>query len=227
VSAIEARDDITNGTRLNTYLFKNDLGYQLNPNWRTLAKFNYAISNNSQGDYLTGDFTEAVFGFAYRPVKNDRWNTLTKYTYYDNLASPGQLGPTEAVPNYRQRSHIVDIDTNYDIARPLTIGAKYGLRFSELQDTQTGGPWFQSSTNLLVMRLDFHVVKQWDILTEGRTLWVVQAQDASTGALVGIYRHLGNNTKLGVGYNFTNYSDDLTDLSYRSHGWFVNVLAEL
>jgi hypothetical protein len=30
--------------------------------------------------------------------------------------------------------------------------------------------------------------------------------------------------KLGVGYNFTNFSDDLTDLSYRSRGWFVNAL---
>jgi hypothetical protein len=30
--------------------------------------------------------------------------------------------------------------------------------------------------------------------------------------------------KLGVGYNFTSYSDNLTDLSYRSHGWFINML---
>jgi hypothetical protein len=31
--------------------------------------------------------------------------------------------------------------------------------------------------------------------------------------------------KIGVGYNFTNYSDNLTDLSYRSKGWFLNALS--
>jgi hypothetical protein len=36
---------------------------------------------------------------------------------------------------------------------------------------------------------------------------------------------VGKHVKAGVGYNFTNYSDDLTDLSYRSRGWFINVLS--
>jgi hypothetical protein len=30
--------------------------------------------------------------------------------------------------------------------------------------------------------------------------------------------------KLGAGYNFTDFSDDLTDLSYRSRGPFLNIL---
>ncbi|MFJ7565888.1 hypothetical protein ACIQW9_02875 [Herminiimonas sp. NPDC097707] len=39
------------------------------------------------------------------------------------------------------------------------------------------------------------------------------------------YRHVDKGINAGVGYNFTNYSDDLTDLSYRSRGFFINVLA--
>jgi hypothetical protein len=31
---------------------------------------------------------------------------------------------------------------------------------------------------------------------------------------------------VGVGYNFTDFSDDLTDLSYRSRGVFVNLLGK-
>jgi hypothetical protein len=30
---------------------------------------------------------------------------------------------------------------------------------------------------------------------------------------------------VGVGYNFTDFADDLTDLSYRSRGPFVNILS--
>ena len=64
------------------------------------------------------------------------------------------------------------------------------------------------------------------MLVEGRQLRVVQARDVRTGALLAVYRHLGNNIKLGVGYNFTDFSDDLTDLSYTSQGWFVNLVAK-
>jgi hypothetical protein len=31
--------------------------------------------------------------------------------------------------------------------------------------------------------------------------------------------------KLGAGYNFTDFSDDLTDLSYRSRGPFINIMS--
>ncbi|MDO9225556.1 MAG: hypothetical protein Q8M09_08550 [Pseudomonadota bacterium] len=33
--------------------------------------------------------------------------------------------------------------------------------------------------------------------------------------------------KLGAGYNFTDFSDDLTDVSYRSHGWFINLIGKM
>jgi hypothetical protein len=32
--------------------------------------------------------------------------------------------------------------------------------------------------------------------------------------------------KLGVGYNFTDFSDDLGDLSYDERGWFVNLIGK-
>ncbi|TDJ00358.1 MAG: hypothetical protein E2O73_06035, partial [Deltaproteobacteria bacterium] len=45
---------------------------------------------------------------------------------------------------------------------------------------------------------------------------------ANIGALVAIYRYLGKHFKVGVGYNFTDFSDDLTDLSFDHRGVFVN-----
>ena len=44
--------------------------------------------------------------------------------------------------------------------------------------------------------------------------------------LLAVYRHFGDHAKAGVGYNFTDFSDDLTDLSYDSHGWFINVIGK-
>jgi hypothetical protein len=31
---------------------------------------------------------------------------------------------------------------------------------------------------------------------------------------------------VGLGHNFTDFSDNLTDLSYRSRGWFLNMLGK-
>ena len=44
------------------------------------------------------------------------------------------------------------------------------------------------------------------------------------GALATIYRHLGSHMKVGVDYNFTDFSDDLTDLRYNHKGVFVNIV---
>jgi hypothetical protein len=47
------------------------------------------------------------------------------------------------------------------------------------------------------------------------------------GALAVISRYLGDNLKLGVGYNFTDFSDDLTDLSFDHQGVFLNLAGSL
>ena len=45
-----------------------------------------------------------------------------------------------------------------------------------------------------------------------------------SGALFTLYRHMGDHFKAGVGYNFTDFSEDLTDLSYDHHGVFFNLI---
>jgi hypothetical protein len=45
--------------------------------------------------------------------------------------------------------------------------------------------------------------------------------------LVAVYRHLGKHVKAGLGYNFTNFSEDLTDMSFKSRGIFVNVVGAM
>ena len=50
--------------------------------------------------------------------------------------------------------------------------------------------------------------------------------DDKHGALVGAYRHLGEHFKIGAGYNFTDFNDDLTDNDYDSDGWFIDVVGK-
>jgi outer membrane protein OmpA-like peptidoglycan-associated protein len=208
-----------------SWLTRNTLGYQLDAAWRLLGKLNLSRSVSSQGAFYDGDYTEFVLGAAYRPVDNDRWNALFKYTYFYNLPSPGQVDSVLGSPlDYTQKSHVFNTDVIYDVRPWLSVGAKYGVRIGELMPSKTAGNWFSSRADLVVLRADFHWVREWDALLEARRLHAKEAGDARSGFLAGVYRHVGEHAKIGVGYNFTNFSDDLTDLSYRSRGWFMNAL---
>ncbi len=210
-----------------TWLLRNTLGVQYTKEWRLLGKLNVSRSSNSQGAFFDGNFHEIVAGAGYRPVTDDRWNTLFKYTNLYNVPSPGQLGGSGVIADYAQKSQVFAVDTIYDLKPWLSLGGKYAFRIGELKDNKTAGDWFSSRADLLILRTDWHWVKEWDAIVELRKLKGSESADARAGALLAVYRHVAEGVKLGLGYNFTNYSDDLTDLSYRSRGWFVNVLGTL
>ncbi|BAU48533.1 flagellar motor protein MotB [Sulfurifustis variabilis] len=218
-----------------TWLIKNSLKYQIVPDWRLVAKLNHAVSDSSLGESFGGDYTEAVVGYGYRPVDNDRLNALFKYTYFYNMPTAGQVtqvdGTTTAassVPaDYVQKSHIFSLDTMYDLTRRWTIGGKYAYRLGQVSLDRESPEFFDSTAHLYVLRADWRFLRRWDALVEARMLDLPDAGDRRSGALLAVYWHMGNNVKLGVGYNFTDFSDDLTDLDYDSKGLFLNVIGKM
>jgi hypothetical protein len=126
-----------------------------------------------------------------------------------------------------QKSHIFSIDTIYDLSRRWSLGGKYAYRLGQVSQDRVNVEYFDSSASLYVLRADWHFVHQWDVLVEGRLLDLPEAQDRRSGMLLGVYRHIGKNLKFGVGYNFTDFSDDLTDLDYDSQGFFANLIGKI
>jgi hypothetical protein len=230
-SALEYRvDDIeqpdTSSSKRTSWLLKNSFKYQLSEDWRLLGKFNYAVSDSSMGDFYNGEYTEAVLGYAYRPVNNDRLNAMLKYTYFYNFPAADQVTGSNIAAGYIQRSHIGSIDVMYDLTRRWTVGGKYAYRYGQVAQDRDNPEFFVSRANLYVLRADWHFVHRWDALFEVRRLDLLDAEDSRSGALLGIYRHLGNHIKVGVGYNFSDFSDDLTQLDYRHQGLFINVVGK-
>jgi outer membrane protein OmpA-like peptidoglycan-associated protein len=209
-----------------TLLTRNSLSYQLDPDWRLFGKLNWSQTEGVENSTLNADFHEIIFGAAWRPVRDDRWNTLFKFTVFDDQPSTAQISSLGNTVNYSQQSRVADIDTTYQTTSWLSLGFKYAIRNGELKPTQTVGNWFPSQAQLWIWRGDFLVVHQWDGLLELRRLTIQETNDARTGVLLGAYRHMGNNLKIGAGYNFTNYSDNLTDLDYRRQGFFINTIGK-
>jgi flagellar motor protein MotB len=231
-AAIEYRTDDTENSSggVNnrvTWLFKSSLQHQIDPSWRLLGKLNFSDSESSQGEFFDGKFTEAILGYGYRPVYNDRWNSLFKYTYFFNVPTTEQVTTLNTPVEFIQKSHILSIDTIYDLTKRWSLGGKYAYRLGQVSQDRVNVQYFDSSASLYVLRADWHFVHKWDAIVEARLLDLPEAQDRRSGTLWGLYRHVGKNLKLGLGYNFADFSDDLTDLDYDSQGLFVNLIGKI
>lgn len=211
-----------------TYLVTNTLSNKLNPDWRFIGKINGSYSDTTLGTYYQGNFLEAVSGFAYRPIYNDRLNALFKYTFFYDLPSPGQVTLNGSTANqYAQQTHVLSADAAYDVTPLITVGGKVGWRLGEMRDTTIkNSGWMTSDALLMIARVDLHVISEWDVSAEVRTLQAYAASNSETGALVAVYRHVGDNFKVGVGYNFTRYTDDLTNLGGDNKGIFLNAIGK-
>ena len=123
-----------------------------------------------------------------------------------------------------QKSHIAALDLSYDVTANWTVGGKYAYRLGQASLDRTRLNFFANDAHLAVLRLDRRFLKSWESMAEVRMLNLPDIRQRRRGALAGIYRRIGNNLKVGVGYNFTNFSDDLTDLRYNHKGVFVNLI---
>jgi hypothetical protein len=229
-SAVEFRDDnaeqldLTHTVRT-AFLFRNSAKVQLTPDWRLLGKLNYSISNSSLGDLYNGGYTEAVVGYAYRPVLFNRLNAIAKYTYFDNVPTTDQIGMQNTAAEFIQKSHIVAFDVSFDITPTWSIGNKYAYRMGEMSLDRIQQDFFSSAAQLNAIRADWRFMKGWESMVEVRSLGLPDADQRRRGALTTVYRYVGKNMKAGVGYNFTDFSDDLTDLNFNHKGVFFNFIA--
>jgi hypothetical protein len=219
----ENSDDKTRD--MTSYLFAANVGIKASENWRFLGNLD-AVFSDATATTRDGKYVEGSIGYAYRPVDNDKLNALFKYTFLYDYPGADQVTVNGTTRGPAQLSNILSFDVNYDVTPILTLGAKYGFRIGEIRDRTAGSAWEKASAHLGVIRADFNVVKDWDALVEGRVLWTPEAHSTDFGALAAIYRHIGDNFKIGVGYNFGSFTDDLRDLTYDDHGVFVNVVGK-
>jgi opacity protein-like surface antigen len=210
----------------NTFLATANWAVKVDPDWRFLAKVDAAVSQSDESVILDGDYVEASAGFAYRPVENDRLNALLKYTYLQDLPGPSQVNANDQLAGPRQRSHVVSADFIYALNERVSLGAKYGVRLGEVEWNRGEGDFAPSTAQLAVARIDVRIVHDWDFMAEGRALWMSELEQVNYGALAGVYRHIGDNLKVGVGYNFGRFSDDLTDLTLDDGGVFLNGIGQ-
>ncbi len=217
----EYRKDSAHNLDERQYLTTNRLSYRLNPSLRLLAKLNYANTKDKIDDSKEATFTEAGVGFAYRPIDEGRFNLIGKYTYLYDLST---LAQDASRPD--ERSHILSAEMSYQLSTRWSIGSKLGVKLYGIRDKRDQGDWYESNIYLGALRANYHLIKSWDAMLEGHLL-SLEDDGVKKGLLIGLYKHIGDYVKMGIGYNFTDFSDDLTKSGdYQAGGWFINVIGK-
>jgi len=217
-SKLEWRED-QGAEQREQWVSTHRLTHKINESWRIAARLNYADTEDELDPLASARFIEGNVGFAYRPWNNQRWGLYGRYTYLYDLATLGQVGGAE----YDQKSQILSFEGVYKLDQRWEFAGKLARREGEVRLGRGTGAWLDSATTFGAAQVRYDLRTKWHALAEYRWLDV---DDGGTrqGFLVGVDRDLGKNFRIGVGYNFTEFSDDLTDFDYDHKGWFLNLV---
>ncbi|HLD56301.1 MAG TPA: hypothetical protein VJA00_01655, partial [Candidatus Omnitrophota bacterium] len=221
--ALELRRD-QDMPHLVQWVSRDSLEYKFNPDLSYLGKVDIGKSRFLDPDNTSANFLNLSTGFAYRPVAHDRLNALTRYSYLKNIANDAQFnGGLFSGVTADETAHVVAIDIAYDLYRWMGLVDKFAYKSSILNSNLADEIILHNF--LFVQRLNFHVTRKWDIAAEYRALWQLDgARTLKHGPLFEVDRELYDYVRLGLGYNFTDFSDDLRKPSnFRSHGPFMRL----
>lgn len=217
-SKLEWRED-SGLEQLTQWVTTNKLLYKINEDFRVAGRLNYSETEDSL-DFLKGaKFVEANIGFAYRPIDNTRWALLGKYTYMYDVSPFEQNGSN--VADYDQNSQVLSFEGIYSPNQDWEFAGKAMGRIGEVRYGRLIGDWEQAGAVFLAGQARYAFAGAWNALAEYRFLAVKDGGNLQ-GALLGLDYDINSNFRVGGGYNFTDFSDDLTDFDYDDNGWFVN-----
>lgn len=198
---------------------------KVDPDWRFVSSLDAVISDSDQSSFRNGRYIETRLGYAWRPESNDHINALLSYTYLHDLPGPDQVNFDGDVNGPRQKSHIINAAINWQANPVWTLGAKYGYRLRESAPRGTDS-FTRSEAHLGVLRADYHIVHNWDVMGEVRLLRTPTTRTTETAALLGIYRLFGDNLRAGGGYLWGEVSDDLRTIDALDKGLFLNITTQ-
>lgn len=217
---LELRKDQGNEEK-RQFVSTNKLEYNPNKIWTWFGKYDYSLTQDKKSGKQDALFTETTFGAAYRPLKNDKLNLIGKYTYFQNLSPEQQKGQEQN----SEKGHVYSLEAIYQLDAKWDAGIKLAHKESLIQPYNFA-QWLKAKANLTIFPLTYRFQRNWEAGLEFRRLSVTTAKDVRTGWLATVTRTIDNHNKIGIGYNFTDFNDDLTQSDYTARGWFVNYVAK-
>ena len=218
-SRLEWRED-TGAEEREQWVTTHRLSHKLNESWRVAGRINYSRTDDKLSSKAGAEFLEANMGFALRPWNTTLWALFGKLTVVEDVSAIEQTGPNVAY--YDQKSRIASIEGIYNPDQRWEFAGKLMAREGEVRFGRMEGQWATSNAIFAATQVRREISDKWNVMAEYRVLSVKDG-GLRQGVLVGIDRDLNDHLRIGAGYNFTDFSDDLTDYDYDHRGVFINV----
>ncbi|MFH0753506.1 MAG: hypothetical protein V2A70_02955 [Candidatus Omnitrophota bacterium] len=204
------------------YVFYQSAQGKINEQTTVNGKFSYSTTLNMDTKKAEAGYKEIVMGAAYRPITMDRLNVFGQYTYKENKGPASQDTVTDVEAT---KMHVVTAGAAFEINEKWELVEKLAMRI--MQEKVTGFEFAKTHTWLLINRVNYTLNRDWKIGAEYRILKVQEAQDQKSGVLLEAVHGMNDNMELGIGWNFTQFVDDLTDLDYTVQGPFIRMTGKL
>ncbi|MBN2693584.1 DUF11 domain-containing protein [bacterium] len=191
--------------------------YQYTADLTFLAKVNYFLTENLTKDITDAEMLECSVGGAFRPFSYDFLTVLFKYSLvYQNrplsLLDAGQ---------YKESAHVISLGAVFESAFRLQFTEKVIVKYSLLEESDI--PKSDLTTVLWINRVSYHLAKTFDIALEYRLRSMLD-YDTTGGFLFEGYYAVKKYMGIGIGYNFTHFSDSIFYLNdYQAGGFFIRV----
>jgi hypothetical protein len=218
-SKLEYRRD-SGAEQRDQWVTTHRLSYKINDSWQVAGRINWSRTRDKVDPTNNARFTETNLGFAWRPSNSVRWTVLGKYTYLYDLSSPGQ---TESDSYYDQRSSVFSLEGVYRLDTQWEFAAKLATRTGDARAGRGSGEWFDNRATMLAGQARRYVFGGLSVMGEYR---VLRASDGGIrkGWLASLDYDISKHFRMGLGYNFTTFNDDMTKLGYRYKGVFLNAV---
>lgn len=213
----EVRYETGSGRKVQ-YFTVNQVDITVTPDLSLLARHYYSLTKDRDTGTHDAELDERSLGIAFRPVTDDRFNLLARYT---TLSDQRPRGIAETAPP-RKSTDVVSMEGIVELTNRLELTLKGAAR---IQDEKTvDRPPVRTHTYLTVQRMNISTWSRLGVGLEHRLLNQREANDYLTGWLSEMTWDFADYLRLGAGYNFTDFSDDEFIMNdYSVHGWFLRM----
>jgi len=226
----EARFETAEADRLQLVSF-NRVSADLGAGVALLGRADIAITQNQELDKREAETINLQLGLAYRPL-DETFTLLLKAAHQVDMR-PVHLD--SAGGSLRTTADVIAVEPIVELPLRLQLTPKFAWRRAVEEAEETGGA-VESTTLLAALRLAFHLVETVDIAAEYRWIDIDIIDQMEHGALAEIAVNISRYVRIGVGYNFTSFNDNLfvpatapigsepiDPLSRNNHGFFVRL----
>jgi uncharacterized repeat protein (TIGR01451 family) len=184
----------------------------------TVHNLDFADDVGSGFGFVEGQYMDVSLGLALRPVRNDTFEGLFKWTRRFERRPVG----ADLSQFTLEVSDVIALEPVVEIGYGLQVVGKLAVKVFAVQDADL--PELHSTTLLGLGRVNYHLADQFDVGAEYRWLGNFLTDESEHGALVEVAWLPVRYVAVGVGYNFTHFSDDLlADPRFEPHGFFLRV----